>query len=172
MMILNSRAYTDQSFKPAKYIHEMKFGALIHDIDGLWSGFSREDGVDFNVETILAPRLKLFNGSLRPALGASINSAGGTSKIYLDGRWQYDFKNRFFIALGVGAAFHNGEKDPVTSDMKALGADVLFHIPMELGGYITDRISLGLFFDHVSNGNLSDYNEGLDTLGLRLGYRF
>jgi len=165
-------AYGNESFRKSKYIHVLKLGVLGHDVDGLWSGFSRENGIDFNLEAILAPSLTLFGGALRPALGVSINDSGNTSKIYCDARWQYDFKMRLFISLGVGAALHNGATETNANNMKALGSHLLFHIPLEFGYYFAPDYSISVYFDHISNAYLSDHNEGLDTLGMRFGYRF
>lgn len=40
------------------FIREIKTGALAHDVDGFWSGFSREgEAVDLNAEVILSPSL-------------------------------------------------------------------------------------------------------------------
>jgi lipid A 3-O-deacylase len=49
---------------------------------------------------------------------------------------------------------------------------VLFRIPIEVGYSITAHHRLMLGFDHVSNAGLASENEGLDTLGVRYGYRF
>ena len=153
-------------------VHELRGGLLAHDVDNLWSGFSREGGVDFNIEAIFSPHLKIFDGTLRPALGASLNTVGDTSKVYLDGRWQYDFESGLYASIGVGAAYHNGETELVSNDQKALGSSLLFHIPLEIGYYIDNRNAVSLYFDHVSNAYTQDENEGLDTLGVRYGYRF
>jgi lipid A 3-O-deacylase len=153
-------------------VHELRGGILAHDVDHLWSGFSRESGADLNIEAIFTPRLEVLDGTLRPALGASLNTAGDTSKIYLGGRWQYDFENGLYASAGLGAAYHNGESHLVASDRKALGSSLLFHIPLEIGYYIDRHNALSLYFDHISNAYTQDENEGLDTLGLRYGYRF
>ena len=109
---------------------------------------------------------------MRPALGVSINTSGDTSKAYLDARWRYDFENDIFVGIGVGAAVHNGETRLVRADKKALGSRVLFHIPLEAGYRFDAHTSVSLYFDHVSNAYLADANEGMDTLGVRVGYRF
>lgn len=153
-------------------LHELRGGILAHDVDNLWSGFSRETGTDLNIEAIFSPHLEILSGTVRPALGASINTAGDTSKIYLDGRWQYDFENGLYASIGVGAAYHNGESHLVANDQKALGSSLLFHIPLEIGYYIDQHNALSIYFDHVSNAYTQDENEGLDTLGVRYGYRF
>ncbi len=79
---------------------------------------------------------------------------------------------RLFFAVGLGTAIHNGEKDASKPDMKALGSRVLFHIPVEIGLRFDDHNSLSVYFEHTSNGYTQDFNEGLDRLGVRYGYRF
>jgi len=172
LMLFATLAYGDEYPRKNGYIYELKFGVLNHDVDGLWSGLSSENGIDFNLEAILEPSLTFFGGALRPALGISLNDSGNTSKIYCDARWQYDFKIRLFMTLGVGATLQNGATDTNATNMKALGSPLLFHIPLEFGYYFIQHYSISVYFDHISNAYLNDHNEGLDTLGLRLGYRF
>lgn len=153
-------------------IKEIKGGILHHDTDNLWSGSSREEGVDLNVEAIFNHDLHFWGGTLSPAVGVSVNTSGDTSKLYLDGRFEKDFADDFFFALGIGAAVHNGNTKATDRNRKALGSKVLFHFPFELGVRLGEKTSLSLYFDHVSNAWMADPNEGMDTLGLRIGYRF
>lgn len=156
-------------------VREVKVGFLNHDVDGLWSGFSRESGADINLEIVLGRGVELFGGKVRPALGGSVNTAGDTSKAYVDLRWDWDFKSNVFdgvfIGFGVGAAIHDGELGR-TRGRKALGSRVLFHIPFEVGIRPYEHVTISLYFDHVSNAYLAEENEGMDTLGVRVGYRF
>lgn len=156
----------------AGLIRELKFGVLAHDVGDLWSGFNREDGIDINFEAGLSPSLDLGFATLRPAIGASINTEGDTSKIYLDARLEHDFEGGVFLAAGIGAAVHDGKLEHGHHDRKALGSRVLFHIPLEAGYRFDAHHSLSVYFDHMSNANLADENEGMDTIGLRYGYRF
>lgn len=158
--------------KASSYVDEIKLGALYHDVDGLWSGTRRESGADFNLELIFAPSIDFQSGKIRPALGGTFNTSGGTSKAYLDARWEYESELGVFFALGIGGAYHNGETKLVSNDSKALGSQFLFHFPIELGYRHDGTHSVSLFFDHVSNAWLADPNEGMDTLGLRYGYKF
>ncbi len=153
-------------------VHEFKVGLLKHDVSDLWSGFSRESGVDLNLELLFTPSTKMLSGTLRPALGVSLNNNGGTSKIYLDARWQRKLSAQLELGLGIGLAVHDGESQFVRVDRKALGASLLLHFPLELIYRVDNHNTFSLFFDHVSNGYLESPNEGLDTLGLRYGYRF
>jgi hypothetical protein len=156
----------------AAWVNEVKVGVLYHDMDDLWSNFRLESGVDFNGELIFAPHVAFLGGAFRPAIGASINSAGDTSKLYAGVRYQYELDGGLFFSVGGGGAVHDGHLTPGSGDRKALGSRLLFHIPLEAGYRFDNRHALSVYFDHVSNAFLAGYNEGLDTLGMRYGYRF
>ena len=154
-------------------VREIKAGVLAHDVPNLWSGFQLEsDAPDINVEVVLSPSMPFLWGSISPAIGASVNTGGDTSHVYIDARWQIEGPSSLFFGLGVGAAIHDGETDPVALDRKALGSRVLFHIPFEIGIRLDAHNSLSAYFEHTSNANLADFNEGMDRLGVRYGYRF
>jgi lipid A 3-O-deacylase len=155
------------------FISELKIGALWHDPGDLWSGFRREpESIDINIEALLAPSVAFIGGRIRPAIGGSINTDGGTSKGYIDARWELETPSGIFFALGLGAAIHDGNIDPVDPSKKALGSRVLFHIPAEIGWRFDGHNSVSVYFEHISNGYTQDSNEGLDSLGVRYGYKF
>jgi hypothetical protein len=156
-------------------IYDVKIGAQAHDVPYLWSGFHKEPySVDLNLEVMFSPSVRLLGGDIRPALGATINFEGYTSKAYLDARWQWECSYHTFIAVGLGLAYHNGNDESFVwdPDHKMLGRRVLFHDVVEAGYRLDDRNSVSLFFEHISNASTAHKNQGLDTLGLRYGYRF
>jgi hypothetical protein len=154
-------------------IRELKIGGLYHDVPNLWSGFQLEDrSLDVNVEALFGPHLVLPWGTIRPAAGATINTRGATSKLYVDARWEVEAPSGIFLALGIGAAVHDGEIEPRYADRKALGSRLLFHFPAELGWRFDGHQSISVYFEHISNGYTQDFNEGLDSIGVRYGYRF
>lgn len=169
--VISSTGYAGEWRAPG-WLYETKFGVLHHDTGSLWSGFRRESGVDINLEAIFSPHAKLLGGAIRPAFGGSVNIAGDTSKLYTGFRWQYEHVNGMFVGIGLGGVIHNGKLGLQQNDRKALGSRVLFHIPIEIGCRFDASSALSVYFDHVSNANLADANEGMDTLGLRYGYRF
>ena len=79
-----------------------------------------------------------------------------------------------FLGLGLGVAVHNGSDESLTiePDRKLLGRRVLFHDVIEIGYRFDQHNSLSLFFEHISNASTAHKNQGLDTLGLRYGFRF
>lgn len=158
------------------FVREVKVGLVVQDMPGLWSGFQLERGVGVNGEVILAPVLPLFGGHIRPALGGTYAIAASghraTSKAYADARWMFEAQSGLFLSLGIGAAIHDGVLGPTEIDRKALGRRILFHFPLEVGYRFDAHNSLSLYFDHISNGYTTSSNEGLDTLGVRYGYKF
>jgi len=104
---------------------------LDHDTDNLWIGFSRESSVDINAEVLFNSVYDVLGGYIHPAVGASINTGGDTSKVYAGLRYRYELDNGPFFGLGVAA--HDGETKLVQADKKALGSTLLFHIPAEVG---------------------------------------
>lgn len=154
-------------------IYELKLGGLYHDAPELWSGFQVEKkSLDINVEALLSPSMHVFFGDIRPAIGGSINTAGQTSHAYVDARYTYDAPSGLFFSIGLGAAIHDGQTELVDGSRKALGARVLFHIPLEAGYRLDAHNSISAYFEHTSNAYTQDINEGLDRVGIRYGYRF
>ena len=156
----------------APYRLEMRLGVLAHDVPDLWSGFRLERGVDLNGEILFGSGLAFLGGRLRPAIGGSVNTAGYTSKAYLDARWQRECENNIFYAFGIGIAVHDGETMNPDPDYKQLGRRVLFHDSIEIGYRLDQHNSLSLYFEHISNASTAPKNQGLDALGIRYGYRF
>ena len=154
------------------FIYEAKFGVLAHDVPDLWSGFSLERGIGINAEIQFAPSLPFLWGDIRPAIGGTVNTSRHTSQAYAGARWQLETSSGIYVGLGLGAAIHDGRLGPDAIDRKALGARVLFHIPAEIGYRFDQQHSLSVYFEHISNGYTARFNEGLDNLGLRYGYRF
>jgi lipid A 3-O-deacylase len=155
-------------------VREVKIGVLYHDMPYIWSGFKLEQtSADINLELIFQPSLPFLIGSLRPALGGTLNTVGGTSHAYADVRWDIlDPAIGLFFAVGTGVALHNGDLKPESWNRKALGSRELFHFPAEIGWRLDGHSSVSVYFEHVSNAWLSKYNEGLDRLGVRYGYKF
>jgi hypothetical protein len=156
-------------------LYALKIGVLAHDAPDLWSGFQVEhNAADINIEAQFAAAWALPWGAIRPVVGGTINTRGDTSHAYIDARWQGDLPSGVFFGLGLGAAVHDGETggpdaDP---DKKWLGSRVLFHIPIEIGYHLDAHNDLSVYFEHTSNAYTQRYNEGLDRIGVRYGYRF
>ena len=154
-------------------LYGISAGLLAHDVDGLWSNSRAEGGVDFNTEIVFSyPGFSLPLGIVLSNFGLSVNDRGGMSKLYAGLLWEVEMRFDIFMNLGIGAALHDGELEIRGKDKKAFGSRILFRIPIEVGYALTKHHRVSIAFDHVSNAYLADPNDGLDTLGLRYGYRF
>ena len=131
---------------------------------------------------------------LRPILLTTATTVGGLLPLYLGGgpMWEpmaiaimfglvfataltlglVPILYSLFFGVSFGGSVHNGETKTDRSDKKELGCRLLFRESLEFGYRFGGRHAITAFLDHISNANLCDKNEGLETVGLRYGYRF
>lgn len=152
-------------------VSEVRGGVFAHDID-FWS-FHREGGVGINAEVLFtSPDFLAGIWAPRPHLGVTVNTAGDTSNAYGGLTWEWALPRDFFVDLNLGAAVHDGKTETSKNDRKSLGSTALFRVGGALGYNITEKVNVSIQYEHMSNAYLADPNEGLDRVGLRLGYRF
>jgi len=152
-------------------VSEIRGGVYAHDIS-FWS-FHRENGVDINGEVLFtSPDILKAIWAPRPHLGATVNTSGNTSHAYGGLTWEYDLPAGFFVDGNLGLSVHNGYLNTNKSDRKSLGSPVLFRVGGALGYNITERVNISVQYEHMSNAYIANPNEGMDNVGLRLGYRF
>ncbi len=155
----------------ARILSEIRFGVFAHD----QGPFSRneEDGVDFNFELLFtSPAILDRIWAPRPHFGATVNGSGDTSQVYLGLTWEWPFGRDWYLDFSLGGAAHDGKTKTNRIDRKELGCRVLFRQSIELGYRFGTRHAISAFLDHVSNANICDKNEGLESLGVRYGYRY
>ncbi|MEZ5893937.1 MAG: acyloxyacyl hydrolase [Parvularculaceae bacterium] len=143
-------------------------------------GSSKEQGAAINAEAVFkSPRALSVIGAPRPVAGFTLaTDDDATSQIYGGLEWKFDI-DRFFVAGGVGLAFHNGESsryDPIADADRVdhtifFGCPVLFRLAGDVGYNVTERVSVSLHWNHISNAELCSENEGLDQMGLRVGLK-
>ncbi len=146
---------------------EIRLGVLAHD-----PLIQKEGGVDINAELF-------FNGwtgnegewQLRPSIGVTANLEGDTNFAYVDLNYGGPISDSWFLEFAVGGAIHDGELETTDPHRKELGGRVLIHAAISLGVMLTDNVSLSLYGDHMSNAGVEERNEGLETLGLRVGFK-
>jgi len=161
---------------------EIRGGAIWHDPS------AKEDSFAVNGELLLAnPLSPTLTAGLdplyrwvfepRPHLGFTANTGGNTSKGYFGLTWTTMLARDVFRAgdgirfdFFFGGSINNGLHDRRLPDRKDLGGNLLFHVGGEIGYQIDRTWSVSLFLDHDSNGGTAKRNQGLNSLGLRLGY--
>jgi hypothetical protein len=133
-----------------------------------------EGGSNANVEVQFATSDEFlsFLFSPKPHLGLAVNTAGATDQAYAGLTWSMDLISSVYGAMSLGLSVHDGKVGETGYYDKELGSRVLFRESVEVGVRLSDRTTLSVLFDHISNAGLAEVNEGLDTLGVRLGYQF
>ena len=156
---------------PLSALSEVRGGILAHDRGPFTN--NEEGGADINLEALFrSPDFLGSIGSPRPHLGFSVNTSGDTDQFYAGLTWEWQFWRRLFAGFGLGGAIHDGETETSRTDRKELGCRVLFRGSLELGYRLTRRHGVSLFYDRISNLDICDHDEGLETAGVRYGYRF
>jgi lipid A 3-O-deacylase len=165
-------------------ITEFKIGAFDHDAP--LGGHQKETGADVGGEILFQPVdfLDFIGiGSPRPILGGLVNSAGQTNQVYTGLTFTFDFAadvlrdgDGFFAEATVGGGLNDGKinvTDPVKSqEEKSLGSNVLFREDLDIGYRVTQRVSIAFSYNHISDADLAQRNEGLNDVGVRLGIKF
>jgi lipid A 3-O-deacylase len=161
-------------------VSELRGGVAAQGFGG--QGVDKEQGAAINVESVFrSPRFLSILLAPRPVVGATIAfDSDATSQIYAGLDWRFDLTDRFFVNGGVGGAVHNGETDtfdPVidagrVNNTTFLGCRALFRLSADVGFQLTDDVSASAYWAHLSNAGLCTDNEGLDNLGVRIGWQF
>ncbi|MBL6935431.1 MAG: acyloxyacyl hydrolase [Alphaproteobacteria bacterium] len=153
-------------------ISEVRGGFFAHDA-GVF-GRNKEGGNDYNFEALfVSPEMFDFMWSPRPMLGGTVNDDGDTSQAYGGLTWEWWPLNSVFIDFSFGFAVHDGNIDDNELGRKDLGSRVLFRESLELGWNFYNKDRISVILDHISHGHaFGDPNEGMDSLGVRYGYRF
>ena len=170
-------------------LSEIRGGIFYHDAAIFVAPGEREEhrvertGADVNLELLfVSPGFLAPVRSPRPHVGVTVSPGGATSQAYAGLTWSWNLSDRVFFEFAGGGAVHDGQTGDPSPDPsrpistadgeKIMGCRVLFRGAVALGLRFGERQSVILALDHISNGYLCDPNPGLDTLGLRWGYRF
>jgi lipid A 3-O-deacylase len=151
-------------------LSEIRTGISKHDAKS-----KHEDGFDINADLYFkSPDNAFFKAifSPRPIIGISIHSEGITHQLYTGLTWNIDLSQDVFITLGVGGGVHTGELESDDPDELRLGSRALFRYSGSLGFRLNECWNLSVYYDHMSNAALADPNNGLDKIGVQLGYNF
>ena len=155
-------------------IDEFRLGVQSHDLS------RDENGVNLNAE-VLFRRPNIYYGNrvltffLNPRfhIGGSLNTAGDTSKAYAGATWDYRLTNNMFVEASFGGVIHDGDLNRASgANTPALGCRVMFRESASAGIELTESMRVMVTIDHISNASLCKFNDGLTTLGARIGFKF
>lgn len=122
-----------------------------------------------------SPDLFRWIGSPRPAVGTVVNLLGYESLVHAGLNWHWNlFDTPVYVEAGLGVGLHNGYLDNAPSEgFRELGCRTLIHWQYGVGTEISEDVTLTLQWQHLSNYIFGCYpNEGINNLGLVVGYKF
>jgi len=154
---------------------ELYAGISAHGVNlGLVRG-TYEHGADLVGGIRSAPIARFSRTEVRVHAFGSVNLNGGVDYIATGADLRIPLIRGVYVQPGLGAAVHDGPGDRYqrTPDRLYLGSRVLFEPELTLGVHATRSWSAELAYVHLSHAQLAGpQNPGLDTIGLRLAYRF
>ena len=156
--------------------YELRLGALYHGV-GFLGPANESGGIDLNGE-FLFPRVPFLQDTEwykfmpRPQVGGSLNFSGKTSYAYVGLAWTWNVTPQFFVEPLTGGAIHNGTLDSPVTDRLSLGCSPLFRIGVSAGYRLNESWTAMATWEHLSNADLCRRNEGLNNIGVKIGYTF
>ena len=152
---------------------ELFGGLFVHDVDTGLTKSGIEEGVDLELGW-RGEKIGWLRGvgGPRPHAYVSLNSGGNTHFASAGISWKIG--GRVYFRPGIGLAVHTGPGRVVPGDDRIdFGSRILFAPEIGVGARLTDRVSVEASWVHLSHAQLlSPQNPGLDTIGVRLNYRF
>jgi len=109
--------------------------------------------------------LPRYVGAIQPTIGASLTD---TEDFWIGAgaKWRTECVTDWpvFIELSVMPGWY------FQGDGEDVGFPLQFRGSLSAGYRLENGASIAVVFDHRSNANTSEYNPGIETLGIRLGY--
>lgn len=165
----------------ADIVDELRFGINAHDVHHAALPFlvnewrlDKIEDASFDV-LFRTPDIEAFRwiGSPRPEFGTTINLAGRDSLAHLGLTWQLPiFETPVYLEGSFGAAINNGYLTNAPEGRKSFGCRVNFYERFGVGMHVTDSVTATLTYEHTSNNEYCDANDGLSNFGLRVGWKF
>ncbi len=165
----------------AKVVDELRFGIHAHDVDYAALPFrvsewdlSQIEDVSFDV-LFVSPDLDAFRwiGSPRPEVGFTVNLDGQESMGHLALTWQLPvFDTPIYLEGSLGAAATTGYRTGAPEGFKNMGCPINFYERFGIGTHIGENATATLTYEHTSNNDWCDANDGLSNFGLRVGWKF
>jgi lipid A 3-O-deacylase len=152
---------------------ELFGGVQVHDVDTGLTKSGQEGGADLQLGWRGAPiRALRAVGSPAPHAYVSLNSSGDTHFASAGIGWKIG--SAVYVRPAIGVAIHTGSDGQFQrADRIAFGSRILFAPEIGLGFQAGERLSVEASWVHLSHAQLfSRQNPGLDTIGVRLNYRF
>lgn len=162
-------------------IDELRAGAMIHGVElgggPLFSSIHLDRFEDVNFEVLFrSPQIDAFEwlGSPRPAIGGTFSTKGLENMVHANLNWHVPLGDTpFFVEGGFGLAAVSGYDHNAPSGYRNLGCNVMAYFQGNVGMDLGQNWDVMATFEHSSHGwTCGTDNDGLNGLGIRVGYKF
>lgn len=172
---------------PAQALDSVHLGVMAHNVCiQNCDSAGREDGPNIELQASWdSPEFLGFLFSPRPYALASVNVAGDTSFFGGGLEWRWAFADGWSLDPGLGYVVHDGatelpypagtpEAAAFTEENVLLGSEDLWRLSIGVTRDLPGPWEAQFMVLHVSHGQIlgSGRNQGLDQVGVRLGYKF
>jgi len=179
------------SFAPAQAhagIADVHVGVMAHNVCASASckNAGKEDGPNLEMQISFdSPEFLKWALAPQPYVMASVNTAGDTSFAGIGFEWRWDVTPDWAIEPGLGYVVHNGELNnpyangtPEAAEFAEehvqYGSRDLFRVSLAVTRDLPGPWEMQVLYEHLSHGQIigEGRNQGVDQIGLRLGYRY
>jgi lipid A 3-O-deacylase len=147
-------------------------GVYAHDVD---TGITRS-GIEPGAEIHLGVRggriqaLRAIGGP-QPYVFGAVSIQGGVNYAAAGLHWKLG--RTLYARPGIGLAIHDAPTDTMRADRIDFGSRIVFVPEVAVGYQVNDRFAVEASWVHLSHAQIfSGQNPGMDSLGVRLNYRF
>mgnify|MGYP000424581419 CR=1 FL=1 len=171
----------------AQIVDEFRVGIAMHDFE-INPDDRRESGVDIQPQIVFgSPGFLRWAFEPQPYLMMSINSDQETNWAGGGILWKKPlFSEQWFWEIDGGVVYHDGrtdlpppwmpvERQYVLDHEITFGDEWLFQFMAGAGRELNEDWDVQVYFEHLSTGQVfgdSSKNEGIETIGVKFGYKF
>lgn len=176
-----SASVASQEFNPESFgLSEVRGGVTMSGIEtwglaiqGQTLSIENIDSVQFDALFNL-PDLDLLRwiGSPRVNFGGVINLRGRESLAHLGLTWHLPVGDVFYAEASIGVGVHNGALSGASAPLRNLGCRALVHWSWGIGANLTENLTLTANLQHLSNVYACSPNDGINHVGVSLGWKF
>lgn len=162
-------------------VDEVRLGLNFHGVyytmlptnPGEWD-LDRLEDVSFDV-LFTSPDFDAFRwiGSPRPEIGATVNLSGEDSLFHAGLTWTVPlFETPLYLEGTFGAAANTGYLTGAPAGRPNFGCRINFYERFGIGANLGENVTATLTYEHSSNNDWCEANDGISNFGLRMGWKF
>jgi lipid A 3-O-deacylase len=147
-------------------------GVYAHDVDTGVTRSGIEPGAEIHLG-IRGGRIEALRaiGGPQPYVFGAVSTEGGVNYAAAGLHWKLG--RTLYARPGIGIAIHDARREASRPDRIDFGSRLVFVPEVAVGYQVNDRFAIEASWVHLSHAQFfSGQNPGMDSLGVRVNYRF